>query len=415
MTLTLQFHGSVSHLSDAALDALGAGPSMFLTRRWLRLLDALDLAPLVRGELSLRYAAVSRGGEVVALCPFFVTHSKSIHPHYSLEKFFFTGWKADLERLNPASRGWSEQAAAAASLYRALAWGSGAGAEGGVVVASPLSLRGGVLCAPGAADVAGRARSMIVEGLREVAAGEGLPLYFYGVDEGQVELREALLGASFQELFLFDDNVIDVCGAGIDDYLGRFKSDARRRLKREMARPGDVVRYERASGLGEMGAQLERFYEVTYSKYGEDHFAHPPWFWAALERHVAPQAEAVMALEGARPVGFSLLLHGGDDLWFYRVGRAEAGPAESPLYFNLAFYEPMRRAYQLGARRLWLGPGGYETKRRRGARRHPVYGYLWIPRRWSRAVLRPYLSLFSRLNRGHVAGEPHRPRVDAAP
>lgn len=38
-----------------------------------------------------------------------------------------------------------------------------------------------------------------------------------------------------------------------------------------------------------------------------------------------------------------------------------------------------------------------------------------LKREMSHAALRPYLSLFSRLNRGHVAGEPHRPRVDAAP
>ncbi len=180
------------------------------------------------------------------------------------------------------------------------------------------------------------------------------------------------------------------------------------------AREGGV-RFERVSRLGEMGEQLERFYEVTYSQYGKDHFYHPAWFWAALEQHVSPEAEAVVAMKGGEPVGFSLLLHKREELWFYRVGRAETGATDSALYFNLAFYEPLRRAYQLGARRLWLGPGAYETKRRRGARRHAVHGFLWIPRRWSRTILQPYLSLFSRLSRAQMDGGAQNPRVGKAP
>ncbi|WP_234023798.1 GNAT family N-acetyltransferase [Sorangium cellulosum] len=405
----------MSHLSDAELDALTAGANVFFGRRWLRMLDAVDLTALVRGEVSLRYAVVSEQGVPVALCPFFITRSRSIHPHYSLEKFFFTGWKADLERLNPSSSSWSGLAVAVADVYRRLAWLSGAGADSAVVAASPLSLRGGVLCAQQPAPAAARARRMIVEGLRELAASEQCPLYFYGVAEEDAALREALTEASFQELFLFYDNVIDVPGERLEDYLGQFKSDARRLLKKEMAQArSDGVRFERLSRLGEMGDQLERFYEVTYSQYGKEHFHNPAWFWAALERHVSPEAEAVVAMKGAEPVGFSLLLHKQEELWFYRVGRAETGASTSALYFNLAFYEPMRRAYQLGARRLWLGPGGYETKRRRGARRHAISGFLWIPRRWSRTLLRPYLSLFSRLSRAQVEGDPRNARTGRA-
>lgn len=112
MTLTLKLHDSVSHLSDAALDALTGSANVFFGRRWLRMLDSMDLSSLVRGELSMRYAIVSQQDVPIALCPFFITRSKSIHPHYSLEKFFFTSWKADLERLNPDSRRWSGLAVA---------------------------------------------------------------------------------------------------------------------------------------------------------------------------------------------------------------------------------------------------------------------------------------------------------------
>jgi predicted N-acyltransferase len=414
--LTLSFHDSVRHLSDERLDALTASANVFFGRHWLRMLDAVDLSSLVRGEVSARYAIVSQRDTPIALCPFFVTRSKTIHPHYSLEKFFFTHWKEDLERLDPDSRRWSTLAVTVADTYRALAWRVGAGVHGAVVVASPLSLRGGILCASPATEAARRAREMIIKGLQALAESEGCPLYFYGVDQAQTALREALTEASFQQLFLFDDNVIEVRGSALEDYLGQFKSDARRLLKKEMAQARAAgVRFERVSQWGEMGAWWERFYEVTYSQYGQEHFRHPAQFWADLARHVSPQAQAVVALQGSEPIGFSLLLYKQEELWFWRVGRAETGATETPLYFNLAFYEPMRRAYELGARRFWLGPGGYETKRRRGARREAVHGFLWIPRRRSRMILGPYLSLFSRLNQALTGGRTQNPRLGKAP
>lgn len=404
MTLRSRFHDSLAHLSDAELDTLTAESSVFLGRRWLRMLDAVDLSPLVRGKVSLQYAIAYDGDTPLALCPFFVTSGGDIHPHYSFKKFFFTGWRADLERLSPNSRGWSALAAGAASVYYSLARHSGVAMDRAVIVASPLSLRGGIACAPGAAELQLRTRCTIIEGLRQLALEECCPLYFYGVEEQDTALRDALTAGAFQQLFLFHDNYIDVPGQRFDDYLGQFKSDARRRLRKEMGIAQTAgVRIERVSRLADMGALFERFYEVTYSKYGKTHFCHPPWFWAALEQHVSPLVEALVAFKGSEPIGFSLLLRDLKDLWFYRVGRAVAEPMEA-LYFNLAFYEPMRRAYALGARRLWLGPGGYETKRLRGARRRPVYGYTWLPRLWSRSVLRPYLSVFSRLNHAQTGG-----------
>jgi predicted N-acyltransferase len=412
MTLSLKIHDSVGHLSDAELDALTADSSVFFGRHWLRMLEAVDLASLVRGELSLRYAIVTtQQGTPVALCPFFVTRSKTIYTPYSLEKFFFTSWKPGIAK----GGGWGRVAVTVADLYQSLAWMSGAGAEGGICVTSPLSMRASITCAGPSPDVVRQARALVIQGLQEFAASEQLPIYFYGVDSEDTALREALTGAAFQELYIFDDNVIDVRGENFEAWLGQFKSDARRLLKKEMASARDAgVRFERVSRLGEMGEQLERFYETTYSKYSKDHLRHPPAFWAALEQHVQPQAEAVVAYQGSEPIGFSLLLHKREDLWFYRVGRAEADASETPLYFNLAFYEPMRRAYELGAKRLWLGPSGYETKRRRGARRHGLYSYMWIPRRWSRTVLQPYLSVYAKVSQAMAGGSAQKTRMRKA-
>jgi predicted N-acyltransferase len=218
------------------------------------------------------------------------------------------------------------------------------------------------------------------------------------------------------------------------EYLDQFRSDARRLFKREVKQARDAgVSFEIARDLAPLAQQIEQLYGATYSKYGEEHFHHPASFWSTLGCKVAPHAEALVAYHRGKAVGFSALLHKDDDLYFWRVGRSyEGAVSESPIYFNLAFYEPVKRALQLGAKRIWLGSGAWEAKRRRGAVGHALFSYMWFPRRWSRWVLMPYLDTFTRISQQQMAeatqrsgylkvrldtaedpGRPHRPAAAA--
>ena len=72
------------------------------------------------------------------------------------------------------------------------------------------------------------------------------------------------------------------------------------------------------------------------------------------------------------------------------------------MYFGLSFYEPIKRAIELGARRLWMGPAGWDAKRVRGARPMPLYNCLWFPRRWDLWALAPCLGKFSEISRALI-------------
>src|SRR5262245_44542787 len=121
MDFSVRVLASLTELSDAQLDRVTAGSSVFFERGWFRMLDALDLARLVGGDLIFRYAVVSRGDEPVAVCPFLVTRSQSIYFFYSLEKFFFTSWQAELLRLDPARAGWIRWVSQIVATYRRFA------------------------------------------------------------------------------------------------------------------------------------------------------------------------------------------------------------------------------------------------------------------------------------------------------
>ena len=409
MNFTVEVRDSLTHVSDAALDYVTSGSSVFLDRRWFRMLDALDLAPLVRGEVALRYVVVRRDGEPAGICPFLVTRSKSIYWYYSFDKYFFSSWQEKLLRLDPARADWIRKVSRILAAYRGFARATGVRTNGWVLAISPLSWRGDIAVARLSAEGEQVVRDAVIAALQDVAREEKLPLCFFGVQEDKAELRQALGQRGFAELFLVYDHLLHVPGQSFADYLDQFRSDARRLVNREIKQARDAgVRFELTQDFGRVSARLAELREATYSRHGEEeeYLNYSAPFWAALERYVAPRAEAIIAYRGRELLGFSLLLNKQGEVWFARVGRAYEGDGERlPVYFNLAFYEPVKRALALGAKRIWFGPGASEAKRRRGARGCVLLSFLWFPRRWSRALLMPYLERYSRANHRLQAGD----------
>ena len=405
MEFAIRVLDSLSSHGDTQLDRVTASSGVFFDRRWYRMLDELDLEALVRGELKLRYVVVTSGTEPIAICPFIVTRSPSIYFFYSLKRFFFTTWQAELLRLNPARAGFIRWVSGIVATYLAFARATGAGTEGWVLAVSPLSHRGEISMAAMGEEEARQVREAVIDTLQEVSKSENLPLCFFGVQQEKQPLRQALLEREFAELFLIYDNLLELPVRSFREYLDLFRSDARRLFQREIKQAAEAgIRFESTRDLGAISTHLERLYLATYSRYGEEHFNHPASFWSALGRFLSPQAEAIVAYRGMEPVGFSALLHKGEDLYFWRVGRTYDGTAgEAPVYFNLAFYEPVKRALDLGAKRIWLGSGAWEAKRRRGAAGHAIYSYIWFPRRWARWVLMPYLETFTRISQEQQA------------
>jgi uncharacterized protein len=407
MSFTVEVHESLSHISDAALDRVTSRASVFFDRRWFRMLDAVDLVPLVRGKMAMRYAVVSHGGEPVGICPFIVTRSQSIHWYYSLDKFYFTTWQSYLLKLDPNYADAIRRVSRLVAAYRAFARVTGARFGGWVLAVSPLSLRGDIALAEMSAEDERLARDAVIHLLQEVASDEKLPLCFFGIQEDKTHLRQALQHQGFEELFLTYDNLLLLPGRSFTEYLGQFRSEARRLFKREIQQAREAgVRFEITQELGPLSDRLAELYERTYARYSDDYCDLLPSFWTALQQYVAPHAEAVIAYRDREPIGFSLLLHKQRELWYYTGGRSyEADACDAPIYFDLAFYEPVKRALTLGAEHIWLGPGAWEVKRRRGATGYALYNFLWFPGRWSHKVLMPYLRGYSRHSRKWLTKE----------
>jgi predicted N-acyltransferase len=400
MKPTVRVVESLAAFDDQALDRVCSEASIFFDRAWFRMLDDMDLGEILHSGWARRYIVAVDTSGPLALCPVLVVRGDASYFLYSFEKYYFTGWQAELGRLAPRLRPWLPQIAALVRGYRNLVRWAGADTSGWVLALSPLSFRGDVALAPATESAQAGARDAVLEALEEMAREEGLPLCFYGVEQRQEPLRATLRARGFHEVYLFSDNLLTLPSGDLNDYLKRFPKGKRKSLKHEMRRlERRQIRFERTAALAEWGPRLSQLYDQTCRKYGDDYLRMPPSCWPLLQRHLGPRAEAIIARRGDAPVGFSLLLHK-RDLWGYRVGRSDGGePAAESSYFGLAYYEPIRRALELGCAHLWLGPNGWRTKRHRGAMTHHLYNYFWFPRRWSGNVILPYLKLFARATR----------------
>jgi hypothetical protein len=150
--------------------------------------------------------------------------------------------------------------------------------------------------------------------------------------------------------------------ATFDDYLGAFKTNQRRNIKREtrsLQRQG--IRLEAYSGDDipqSFARPMYRFYERTNAQFGPwgCRYLTPAFFEGILSefRHRLLFMAAFEEPERQTPVGMAMLLIKADQL----IGRYWGCSRPVPnLHFNACFYEPIRWAVNHGIHRFDPGAG----------------------------------------------------------
>lgn len=399
---------SVVSSIDGLADDVGefSSPSPFLAIPWLRFLESLPLDDVVGGTVEPEYVVVGEGSRVAAVCPFLRVRGEEVYFLYSLRRFFFENCFEEAARMRlDAGRSLARLSPIVSAMRSGLERLRGALSDC-LIVGSPLAYRGGALVAEGIEDQDVDWPGLIVNELRRVADRRRAPLWAQG-SLGDASIDAAMTRQGFERTFLFYDNVVRVDGfESFGDYLRSFRRTTRRGFEREMWRTEHAgVDYTFTRDWDAHADDFARLYERTYRKHGDSHFQHPPWFWRRLGETMGDDAEAIAARKDDEVIGFSALLHDRErgELWTYRIGRRDDGElAETPFYFGLSFYGPIRRAIELGYRRVWLGPVGYEAKRARGADVVPIYNHFYFPRRVDNWLLKPYLRLFGKISREQI-------------
>ena len=175
-----------------------------------------------------------------------------------------------------------------------------------------------------------------------------------------------------------------------DDLLSRFRSEARKQIKRER-------RIVSESGLRiatKTGAELEprdwnaiaSFYADTCSRKGSQRYLHRSFFELAAER-LRESAVAVIAYDGERPVAMSLAFEKGQAIF----GRYWGASADyDRLHFELCYYQLVDRTIARGLSRFEAGAQG-EHKIKRGFLPAEVHSSHFVANPMLRAAIASFL------------------------
>lgn len=400
------FLSSVRGLDPVQVEEITADGRVFASPSWFEFLESLDLDEITQGDVQLSFATVFADGVPQLIQPVLRARGSGVYFLYSLRRYYFEYWIEEAVRLRPEKRERFAKIFAGVTKFRkALEW-TGASLDDCWIVGSPLSYR----CHPAASPSAPVSRSelyqQLIADLQRLSRSSKKPLCFLGVeDSGPVDpWRDALKQSGAAEAFLFYDNVIKLDAfETFDDYLHSFRRTTRRALQRDLKRTQDAgIDLRILQDIGSRSDSFAGMYKETYARHGTSYYHHPATFWKTLSDKCGVTTETAAAFHQDELIGFSVLLESRrrGEMWTYRIGRrAEGSWGEAPYYFALSFYTPIRRAIELGFRKIWLGPAGYEAKRVRGAEQIPLFNYFWFPRRFDRWTLQRYLKLFGRITK----------------
>lgn len=165
--------------------------------------------------------------------------------------------------------------------------------------------------------------------------------------------------------------------SSFDDLLARFRSPARKQVKRErriVAESGLEIRTSTGEALtAEDFAALRRFYVDTCGRKGSAPYLRAGFF-DRIARTFAHRVVGVLAYEGGRPVAGTLSFEKGAHLY----GRYWGADAHADmLHFELCYYRLIERTIARGLRRFEAGAQG-EHKLKRGLMPAEVHSAHWL-------------------------------------
>jgi predicted N-acyltransferase len=336
---------SVEYLDPARWEALTVRESLFLSRRYLRIIE--DARP---ENLHPRYALIFREREAVAAV---VAQSVKISVGRTHKASRRKNMAAPLERLE-------ERMLVCGNL---LSWGMHG------VAFSPSEDK--IALWPAVAEAIYRLRRadklfgetdlvMVKDFTNEDAAGAAVLSRF-----------------SYRPLETDPNMILEISPRwqSYDDYLGSLTSRYRKTAKqidKNVAAAGFDV--EELSGAGE----IERHAETLHALYLQTHHnarlrlvTLPVSFHPTLAAQLGEDVRWTVVRRGEQLLGFVNTVRDGETAVGYYIGFDRAANAEAPIYFRL-LQAVVDHAIRFGCRRLSLGRTALEPKARLGARPEPM-------------------------------------------
>lgn len=217
-----------------------------------------------------------------------------------------------------------------------------------------------------------------------------------------VEVEEASADDRFLRRSTHQYHFVNEGYASFDEFLARFRSEARKQVRKErrvVAESGLVIRVKTGEELEAADWDaLRAFYLDTCARKGSPAYLDDRFFEVARET-LARRVVSVLAYDGGRPVAATLNFEKGAHLYGRYWGAADA---YEMLHFELCYYRLIERTIEKGMARFEAGAQG-EHKIKRGLLPRVVHSAHAVAHPILRAAVEDYLQREAAATRRIVA------------
>lgn len=237
---------------------------------------------------------------------------------------------------------------------------------------------------------------------------ERLALAFTKIPADEEVLLADLRNRGFATTANWPVSYIDLEWPAFDAYVKDLSSSGMAtKARREVGAPQKHgVRIARDERFDERDDALLSLIEAHEKRYSAAPLGIGAGFFRKLGEYHGDATVVTSAHAGDELLASALLLTAGDHAAGPLIGvSTDARNRKAFTYFNLALYEPIRLCIELNVRRLYLGAGLYDAKRRRGCRELPLVMLVRARSAAGRVLCRLWCALHRRWVVRKLAGE----------
>lgn len=258
-----------------------------------------------------------------------------------------------------------------------------------LLLKAPLSNDSPLECVGETTEARERVMDALLTELVNYVRSRGLALAITGVQDAHQELISLLQRRGFSSSASGATTVLDVGWTSWKEYVqcaGRTSRRASATIRREVnaaSRAG--LEFRRWDPEHEPAAPLHALLEGHWKRYSgtEASFPYTEHFLEQLQAGLGDRLHLLIVSRNGVAHGMVVFIIQGQTGYVTYMGVDEKGVETGFPYFNLAFYEPIRRAVELDVSSLLLGATAYAAKIKRGCQVRRTW--LFVDPRWHSA------------------------------
>ena len=215
--------------------------------------------------------------------------------------------------------------------------------------------------------------------IENIAEKNNASVYFSNVMKNEKSLIQILTKRGYYKTYSLPLNYIDIKWTSFRDYK---KSVSKEHPSMKKTIPRDINKNRKAGieiielqNIEQHWKRLIELLKINHDKYNTNTFILKPDYFLQLKNNFGSDAVLFTAIKGAEIVGVCILIKKNNNAALTRVGIDHNISPGDLTYFNIVFYEPIKKAIDSGMEKIYCGNAFYEMKGRRGFKAADTYIY----------------------------------------